>query len=125
MNDEALDLLAELRAVGLALSPEGDGLCVCPRSKLTEARRQAILTHKRELLAVLEAERTACEIIGRVALGARRLSEDASIRRLRTAPGGAFHPQPNPLRQAATPGQNIARNPSRPNTANGDLRRAS
>lgn len=67
MNNDALELLADLRAVGLALTPDGDGLRVSPRSKLTEARRQAILTHKRELLAALEAEQIASQIIKRAA----------------------------------------------------------
>lgn len=65
MNDEAIDLLAVLRAVGLVLMPDGGGLRVRPRSKLTDARRQAILDQKRELLAALEAERMATEIIVR------------------------------------------------------------
>ena len=67
MNNDAVDLLAEWRAVGLVLAREGDSLRVRPSSKLTEWRRREVLTHKRELLAALDAERLASEIIKRVA----------------------------------------------------------
>jgi hypothetical protein len=85
MSNDALDDLAELRAVGLALTREGESLRVRPSSKLTEARTQAISDHKRELLAALEAEQTARQIIERAAR--RRVS------------------LPSPPAQAATPGQ--------------------
>lgn len=85
MSNDALDTLADLRAVGLALIREGDSLRVRPSSKLTEARRQAISDHKHELLAALDAERMASEFIARAAR--RGVSS------------------PSPLRQAATPGQ--------------------
>lgn len=84
MNEDALDLLAALRAVGLTLTPDGDWLWVRPRSKLTDPRRQAIQDHKLALLAALKAERLTSETIARVA---------------RRAVGS-----PSPLRQAATPG---------------------
>lgn len=66
MNIDPLDRLARFRADGLVLSREGDSLRVRPSSKLTEARRQAIHDQKRELLAALEAERMATEIIARI-----------------------------------------------------------
>lgn len=67
MNKDALDLLAGWRAVGLTLTREGDSLRVRPLSRLTKTRLQAILNQKRELLAALEAERIASEIIKRAA----------------------------------------------------------
>ncbi len=68
MSDAILDLLAELRAVGLVLAREGNRrLRVRPSSKLSEARRQAILLHKRDLIAALDAERMAGELIERAA----------------------------------------------------------
>lgn len=85
MNSDALDTLADLRAAGLDLAREGDSLRVRPSSKLTEARRRAISDHKRELLAALDAERAANQIIERAAR--RRVSS------------------PSLARQAATPGQ--------------------
>jgi hypothetical protein len=67
MNYDALDTLTELRAVGLALTSEGESLRVRPSSKLTEARRQTIRDQRHELLAVLEAERMASDVIKRAA----------------------------------------------------------
>lgn len=90
MTNDVLDTLADLRAVGLALTRVGDTLHVRPSSKLTEARRRAILDHKRELLAALEAERLASQFIARAA---RR---------------GAGSPSPIP--HAATPGPARERN---------------
>jgi hypothetical protein len=85
MTNDALDILFELRAVGMALTRDGDTLRVRPSSKLTEPRRQAISVHKRELLAALDAERVASQIIDRAA---------------RRGIGS-----PSPPRQAAIPGQ--------------------
>lgn len=85
MTNDALDTLAELRAIGLALAREGDSLRVRPSSKMPQARRQAIQDHKRELLAALDAERMASQIIERAA------RHGVS--------------SPSPIQQAATPGQ--------------------
>lgn len=85
MSNDALDTLAELRAIGLAVAREGDSLRLRPSSKVTDARLQAIRDHKRELLAALDAERVASQIIERAARRGVR--------------------PPSPLRQAATPGQ--------------------
>lgn len=85
MTNDALDTLSELRAVGLALTREGDTLRVRPSSKMTEAQRRAILDYKRDLLAALDAERMAIEAIRRAAYRPSSL--------------------PTPFRQAATPGQ--------------------
>lgn len=90
MSNDALDTLAELRAIGLAVVREGDSLRVRPSSKVTEARLQAIRDHKRELLAALDAERVASEFIARAA---------------RRGAGS-----PSPIRQAATPGPARERN---------------
>lgn len=65
MNIDLLERLARLRAEGLVLSREGESLRVRPSAKLTEARRLAILDQKRELLAALDAEQLAKEIITR------------------------------------------------------------
>jgi hypothetical protein len=67
MNDDALDLLAELGAIGLALTREGDSLRVRPLYKLTPTRRQAILTHKSALLAALDAQCAARDLINAAA----------------------------------------------------------
>ncbi|MGB9670678.1 MAG: hypothetical protein ACPLXR_05955 [Halothiobacillaceae bacterium] len=52
----AAALLADLRAAGFALHPDGDRLIVSPASKLTPAQREAIREHKPGLLACLWAE---------------------------------------------------------------------
>jgi hypothetical protein len=105
MTIDALDTLAELRAVGLCVTGEGEVLRVRPSSKLTHARRQVILEHKPELLAALEAERAAAEAIHQAGLSAgceRPLSTQ-------TGNSGALiemcRPSPNPPQPAARPGQ--------------------
>jgi hypothetical protein len=50
-------LLATLTQKGVKIFPDGDGLVVEPASKLTDAEREAIRAHKRELLQHL----LACE----------------------------------------------------------------
>jgi hypothetical protein len=85
MSDAILDLLAELRAVGLVLAREGESLRVRPSSKLSKARQQAILDHKRDLIAAMDAERMASEWIERATC------------RSRTA-------RPSTARQASLPG---------------------
>jgi hypothetical protein len=55
MNVQAL--LEDLTSRGVQLTPDGDGLVVRPASKLTDSDRQAIRTHKPELLAVLNPPR--------------------------------------------------------------------
>jgi hypothetical protein len=73
MNDDALDLLAKLDAVGLVLTREGDSLRVRPSSKLTMTRQHVILAHKRELLAALDAQSLAREAIKAAATGTRQV----------------------------------------------------
>ncbi|QIK38103.1 hypothetical protein GWK36_09015 [Caldichromatium japonicum] len=52
----AADLLADLRAAGFDLLPDGDLLIVSPASRLTPAQREAIRAHKPGLLACLWGE---------------------------------------------------------------------
>jgi len=49
----ATDLLMDLRARGLRLWGEGEGLAVAPRARLLDADRAAITAHKPALLALL------------------------------------------------------------------------
>src|SRR5215469_11235624 len=49
----AAELLADLQDQGFQLSPEGAGLRVRFAARLTPEQRQAIRTHKAELLALL------------------------------------------------------------------------
>ena len=51
----AVDVLAELSALGVRLSREGDALLAGPRSALTDAARALIREHKAELLRALPA----------------------------------------------------------------------
>lgn len=53
----ATSLLANLRARGLALSPQGDGIAIAPRKLLTDADRAAVLSRKAEILSLLAAEK--------------------------------------------------------------------
>lgn len=73
MNDDALDMLAELDAVGLVLTREGDSLRARPSCKLTITRQHAILAHKRELLAALDAQSLARDAINAAAAGKRQV----------------------------------------------------
>jgi hypothetical protein len=50
-------LVATLVARGVRLIPDGDGLVAKPASRLTEADRQAIRTHKPDLLRLLLLDR--------------------------------------------------------------------
>jgi hypothetical protein len=50
----AQELIATLSARGVQLMPDGDGLVVKPASKLTDAEREAIRTHKPELIRLLQ-----------------------------------------------------------------------
>lgn len=52
----ATDLLADLRAAGLTLRPEGGRLMVSPAARLTDVHRDGIRRHKGALLALVEAE---------------------------------------------------------------------
>jgi hypothetical protein len=51
----APDILAQLSALGVKLSREGDALIAQPRSALTDDARAMIRAHKGELLAALES----------------------------------------------------------------------
>jgi hypothetical protein len=51
----APDLLAQLSALGVKLSREGDALIAEPRSALTDEARAMIRAHKAELLAAFES----------------------------------------------------------------------
>jgi hypothetical protein len=58
----AAELLAELREAGVVLSIDGDRLAVnAPRGTLDDSRRAALVTHKSELLGLLDAERCGRE----------------------------------------------------------------
>jgi hypothetical protein len=73
MNDDALDMLTELLAVGLVLTREGESLRARPSSKLTATRQHVILAHKQELLAALDAQRLARDAISAAAAGKRQV----------------------------------------------------
>jgi hypothetical protein len=51
----ATDLLSDLARRGFTLAPDGDGIRVCPASRLTEDLREAVRQHKPELLALLRS----------------------------------------------------------------------
>ena len=53
-------LIVTLSRKGVRLIPDGDGLVVEPASRLTDAEREAIRTHKAELLQQLAADQP-CE----------------------------------------------------------------
>jgi len=113
MTIDALDTLADLRAVGLSLTPQGNSLRVRPSSKLTEARRRTVLDHKPELLAALEAERIASEAIQRAACrgGRERLDDRCTHPGASQQPTAGTYPRlPSPIRQAATPGPATEKN---------------
>lgn len=78
MNYDPLDLLAELRAVGLIFGCEGEHLRVRPSTKLNDGRRRAILAHKRDLIGALDAERMASEWIERAACRSRTARPDTT-----------------------------------------------
>lgn len=49
----AADILAAVRAAGLTLAVEGDGIRVTPRSALTDALREGIRANRAAILATL------------------------------------------------------------------------
>lgn len=55
----AQELIATLAARGVRLIPDGAGLVAKPASRLTDSDRQAIRTHKPELLRLLLVDRIA------------------------------------------------------------------
>ena len=57
----APDVLAQLSALGVTLSREGDALIARPRSALTDQARDMIRAHKQELLAALGSTGDAAE----------------------------------------------------------------
>ncbi|HKI36280.1 MAG TPA: hypothetical protein VKA46_30765 [Gemmataceae bacterium] len=89
------ELLAELACQGFSLTPDGDGIRVTPASRLTAELREAIKTHKAELLALLEGrEEPDTALAWDQAEAERLLAElrDRLARLERTWPGGKFPP---------------------------------
>ena len=59
---KTLALLVDLRRRGLTLAPEGMGVRVAPKSVLTPELREAVRTHKADLLAALSVETRVLEM---------------------------------------------------------------
>lgn len=57
----ARDLLADLTAAGFELTAQGGSLVVSPASRLTDAQRAAVRTHRTDLLALV-ADRDAAAV---------------------------------------------------------------
>lgn len=47
------DLLEELRSIGVEVVPQGDGLAICPASKVPAELKERLRAAKREILAAL------------------------------------------------------------------------
>jgi hypothetical protein len=54
--NRAAELLTDLRERGLKLRAEGERLLVAPKAALTPEIREALVTHKREILPLLQAQ---------------------------------------------------------------------
>ena len=115
MSDAILDLLAELRAVGLVLAREGNRLRVRPSSKLSEGRRQAILLHKRDLIAALDAERMAGELIERAAGRGKKQECSGSL----AVAGGRSTVARNAVREPRSPARPPSQFPGRKRSLGG------